>query len=72
MKKYFVLIASAFLFWACGNATNDVESDSMETMTEEEQIFVEQETDVIEESVLEVKNKVEHSEQQVEELLRDI
>jgi hypothetical protein len=72
MKKYLFYIAIAMLFMACGNAATETDSVTKELTPEEEQVFVEQESEVIEESVIEVKSEVKESEQQVKELLKDI
>lgn len=70
MKKYFIFITIILFMSACGNQSNKEKSDEM--TPEQEIVFVQEESIVIDSSIKATEAQVENSEEQVEELLKGI
>jgi PBP1b-binding outer membrane lipoprotein LpoB len=70
MKKYIMFIIIAVFLCACGGNQSKKEND--ELGPEEETIFVQEESVVIDASIKDVQEEVDASEKKVDELLKDI
>jgi len=72
MKKYILFIAFALFFASCGSNTNEVKTEEVPEIQKEEMKIVEKENAIIDSSVNEIKLEIEETENEVEELLKDI